>query len=424
MKSQLSFHMRKKQFIGLTVLGFLVLILETSFHFYKKYKTQQPSDTVEFISSDKFNPAFTKFNPNDLSARQWENLGFTPKQAKTILNYKEKICNGTFTSKEQLSECFAISKDKFAELSPYILLPETAVNKTPEYRKKNKKLTISGKFNPDSYILQDWVNLGFSERQSESILKYKKYLGGSFQSKEKFKECFIISEEQYIQLAPFLLLPQQKVTDKTLIKGLKPKNTFDPNTLTTQEWKDLGFSERQVQGILNYKEKILKGSFKTLADLQKCYMISAEKFEELKPWIRITQPVTTPISSQITELDLNTISFRQLRDFGFEDKAAASLLGFRKKLGGFAQKEQILDTYNIDKDLALKLIQEAQLDISKVIKIDILTADEVVLKEHPYFRYYTDKIIFYRTSVSGKNDILKKLNAKPKDLEKIQWYLK
>ena len=36
MKSQLSFHMRKKQFIGLTVLGFLVLILETSFHFYKK----------------------------------------------------------------------------------------------------------------------------------------------------------------------------------------------------------------------------------------------------------------------------------------------------------------------------------------------------------------------------------------------------
>lgn len=115
-----------------------------------------------------------------------------------------------------------------------------------------------------------------------------------------------------------------------MIKGLKPKNTFDPNTLTTQEWKDLGFSERQVQGILNYKEKILKGSFKTLTDFQKCYMISAEKFEELKPWIRITQPVTTSFSSQITELDLNTISFRQLRDFGFEDKAAASLLGFRK----------------------------------------------------------------------------------------------
>ncbi|OPB89220.1 hypothetical protein [Elizabethkingia ursingii] len=423
MKSLLSFHMRKKQFIGLAVLGFVVLILELSFHFYKKYKTQQPSDAIEFIPADKPSLILKAFNPNDLDREQWEKLGFTPKQATTILNYKEKICRGNFTSKEQLSECFAISKDKFAELSPYILLPETIADKNPEYKKKDKKLKIRGKFNPDNYNVQDWVNLGFSERQSESILKYKKYLGGSFLSKEKFKECFIISEAQFQQLEPFLLLPQQKTTIKSLIK---PKKTFDPNTLTAQEWKNFGFSEKQVQvqGILNYKEKILKGSFKTPADLEKCYMISTEKFEELKPWIRINQPTSTLSSSQITEPDINTISFQQLRDYGFDERAAASLLGFRKKLGGFVQKEQILETYNIDKDLALKLIQEARLDISKVNKIDILTAEEPALKGHPYFRFYADKIIFYRTSLSDKNDILKRLNAKPKDLEKILWYLK
>ncbi|AQX07474.1 helix-hairpin-helix domain-containing protein [Elizabethkingia ursingii] len=421
MKSLLSFHMRKKQFIGLAVLGFVVLILELSFHFYKKHKTQQPSDAIEFISADKPSLILKAFNPNDLDREQWEKLGFTPKQATTILNYKEKICRGNFTSKEQLSECFAISKDKFAELSPYILLPETIAYKNPEYKKKDKKLTIRGKFNPDNYNVQDWVNLGFSERQSESILKYKKYLGGSFLSKEKFKGCFIISEAQFQQLESFLLLPQQKTTIKSLVK---PKKTFDPNTLTAQEWKSLGFSEKQVQGILNYKEKILKGSFKTLADLEKCYMISTEKLEELKPWIRINQSTSTLTLSQITEPDINTISFQQLRDYGFDERSAASLLGFRKKLGGFAQKEQILETYNIDKDLALKLIQEARLDISKVNKIDILTAEEPALKGHPYFRFYADKIIFYRTSLSDKNDILKRLNAKPKDLEKILWYLK
>jgi len=212
--------------------------------------------------------------------------------------------------------------------------------------------------------------------------------------------------------------------DTTIKSLVKPKKTFDPNTLTAQEWKSLGFSEKQVQGILNYKEKILKGSFKTLADLEKCYMISTEKLEELKPWIRINQSTSTLTLSQITEPDINTISFQQLRDYGFDERSAASLLGFRKKLGGFAQKEQILETYNIDKDLALKLIQEARLDISKVNKIDILTAEEPALKGHPYFRFYADKIIFYRTSLSDKNDILKRLNAKPKDLEKILWYLK
>lgn len=114
-----------------------MLILEISFHVYKKYKTQQPSLTVEFISSGKSNPVFTTFNPNDLNAQQWEKLGFTPKQAKQFLTIKKNL-QRKFYSKEQLSECFMISKDKFAELSPYILLPETTNNKDSEYRKKDK----------------------------------------------------------------------------------------------------------------------------------------------------------------------------------------------------------------------------------------------------------------------------------------------
>lgn len=128
-------------------------------------------------------------------------------------------------------------------LAPIYYFRKLLITKILNTERKTKTHN-KGKFNPDHYNAQDWVRLGFSERQSESILKYKKYLGGSFQSKEKFKECFIISEEQYLQLAPFLLLPQQKNTDKPLIKGLKPKNAFDPNTLTALEWKDLGFSEK------------------------------------------------------------------------------------------------------------------------------------------------------------------------------------
>lgn len=421
MRSLLSFQMRKKQFIGLTAMGILVLILELSFYYYRSYKSNLPAEKVEFIPAENYpKPVLASFNPNDLNTDQWQQLGFTLKQARTIISYKEKICKGSFTSKEQLSKCFAISKEKFAELAPYILLPENHTNDTGKEFKKDKKLSISGRFNPDFYTIQDWIKLGFSERQAESILKYKKYLGGSFQSKEKFRECFIISTDQYIQLEPFLLLPQHK-------KAIAHKS-FDPNQLTSQDWIKLGFSEKQAQGILNYKEKILKGRFKALAEIQNCYMISPEKFEELKPFIRFAEPAIAATNNEtiipVSEPELNTITFQQLRNYGFDEKAAASFLGFRKKLGGFVQKEQILETYNIDKNLAQKLILEAKLDTDKVHKIDILTADEMTLKSHPYFRYYTDKIIFYRTSFPHKNDILKKLNAKPSDLEKMRWYLK
>ena len=158
------------------------------FSFYKEYKTQQPSDTVEFISSGKSNPVFTTFNPNDLNAQQWEKLGFTPKQAKTILNYKEKYATEVLLPKNNYLSVL-ISKQNLQTQSLYTT-SETAINKNPEYRKKDKNLQSEGNSIPDNYNVQDWINLGFSERQSESILKYKTYLGGSFQSKEKFKECF------------------------------------------------------------------------------------------------------------------------------------------------------------------------------------------------------------------------------------------
>ncbi len=339
MRSLLSFQMRKKQFIGLTAMGILVLILELSFYYYRSHKSNLPAEKVEFIPAENYTkPVIADFNPNDLSTDQWQQLGFTLKQARTIISYKEKICKGSFSSKEQLSKCFAISKEKFAELAPYILLPETHTNDTGKEFKKDKKLSISGRFNPDLYTIQDWIKLGFSERQAESILKYKKYLGGSFQSKEKFRECFIISTDQYIQLEPFLLLPHHK-------KAIAHKS-FDPNQLTSPDWIKLGFSEKQAQGILNYKEKILKGRFKTLAEIQNCYMISPEKFEELKPFIRFAEPAIAATNNetviQVSEPELNTITFQQLRNYGFDEKAAASFLGFRKKLGGFVQKNKFL----------------------------------------------------------------------------------
>ncbi len=37
-----------------------------------------------------------EFDPNQINEKQWENLGFTAKQVKTILKYKE-IVGGNFT---------------------------------------------------------------------------------------------------------------------------------------------------------------------------------------------------------------------------------------------------------------------------------------------------------------------------------------
>ncbi len=432
--------MKKSYYQRLAGIGMLLIILFA----FQKYRSKEKEDfsDVHFITNNSKALQLAEFDPNELDAKQWQNLGFTERQIATILNYK-KVVGGKFLSKEQFKKCFAISGEKFTELAPYILLPENSREaKFTHFKNFQKKsITVSGKFNPDLYTANDWIQMGFSERQTEAIIKYKSYLGGSFVSKEKFKECFIISEENFEKINPYLILPEKTPSNynkyaKNLNSTKIQYHAFDPNTLTREEWKSFGFSDKQAQAIVNYRDRNLRGSFKSIDDIQKCFVISAEKFEEMKPFIRLSSTTIAenrgsknPETKQqektdFSKIDLNAITFRQLLEFGFEEKAAGSMIGFRKKLGGFVNKEQILTTYNIDPELTKKLLSVAQLNPSNVVKYTLSEAPEEWLKNHPYFKYSADKIIFYRLSEKDEKKIWKLLKTKPEYEVRMKLYLK
>lgn len=424
-------------------LGMLLLVLLG----FQKYtdKSDKPFPEVTFISESLPVESLSEFDPNDLDEDQWQKLGFSEKQTATILKYK-KIVGGKFLSKEQLKKCYAISEEKYSQLSSFILLPETNLDAKSgnsgfkTYKKKS--LNITRKFNPDQLSQTDWENMGFSEKQAAAILKYKNYLGGSFVSKEKFKECFIINEENYTKLEPYLILPAKTPANFNTYAGKSNSSktktlqtSFDPNTLDVQDWMALGFSEKQANVIVNYRDKNLKGSFKTLDDIKNCFVISAEKFEELKPYIRLNastmaknsddkKPEPKQEKTDFSKTDMNFITFKQLLEFGLDEKSAGSMIGFRKKLGGFMTKEQILETYNIDKELVQKLLSISPLDNSKVERYTLVDAPEEWLKNHPYFKYSADKIIYYRISNPDDKKIWKLLKTKPEYEARMRLYVK
>ncbi|RQO42330.1 hypothetical protein DBR39_00190 [Chryseobacterium sp. KBW03] len=412
-------------------LAFMVTLLTILFA-YQKYtsKEKEPFPEVTFISDSSLSSHLSDFDPNLLDKEQWHKLGFSEKQVATILKYKS-IVGGKFTSKEQLKKCYAISEEKFSELETFILLPEAAEkgNSKKFNTAEKKEITITGKFNPDQFSASDWLKMGFSERQVEAILKYKNYLGGSFISKEKFKECFIISPENYGKLEPYILLPAKtpenfrNFSKNNSVKTKIQYHSFDPNQLDLEGWKTLGFSEKQASTIINYRDRNLRGSFKNMEDLQKCFVISPEKFQELKPYIKLQE--TQQEKTDFSKTDLNMISFRQLIEFGLDERSAGSIIGFRKKLGGFVNKQQILSTYNIDQDLVQKLISIAPpLNTSDVPRYSLVEAPEEWLKNHPYFKYSADKIIFYRISNPDDKKIWKLLKLKPEYEERMRLYVK
>ncbi|MDY0932955.1 helix-hairpin-helix domain-containing protein [Chryseobacterium sp. CFBP8996] len=435
--------MKKNYYQKMAFLGMLLFTLVG----FQKYanKSDETFPEVTFISASLPVESFSEFDPNDLDENQWQKLGFSKKQTATILKYK-KIVGGKFLSKEQLKKCYAISEEKYSQLNSFILLPETnleAKSRNSDFKSYEKKsLNITRKFNPDQLLQTDWENIGFSEKQAAAILKYKNYLGGSFVSKEKFKECFIINEENYAKLEPYLILPAKTPANfnayagkSSSFKSKTLQTSFDPNILDVQGWMALGFSEKQANVIVNYRDKNLKGSFKNLEDIKNCFVISAEKFEELKPFIKLNvstmakkgedkKPEFKQENTDFSKTDMNSITFKQLLEFGLDEKSAGSMIGFRKKLGGFMTKEQILETYNIDKELVQKLLSIAPLNNSKVERYTLVDAPEEWLKNHPYFKYSADKIIYYRISNPDDKKIWKLLKTKPEYEARMRLYLK
>jgi len=113
--------MKKNYYQKLAFMGVLLIIL-FGFQKYGSRENENFSDVHFINNSASFH--LSEFDPNELDEKQWRNLGFTEKQTAIILRYK-KIVGGKFLSKEQFKKCFAVSEEKFSELEPYILLPES-----------------------------------------------------------------------------------------------------------------------------------------------------------------------------------------------------------------------------------------------------------------------------------------------------------
>ena len=71
------------------------------------------------------------FDPNTATLEQLIRLGFSPKQARVILNYRD--AGAVFRHKEDFARCYTVSTEKFAELAPYIRIDQTysAVEQNP-----------------------------------------------------------------------------------------------------------------------------------------------------------------------------------------------------------------------------------------------------------------------------------------------------
>lgn len=227
-------------------------------------------------------------------------------------------------------------------------------------------------------------------------------------------------------LDSLLALRQAALDEQQQQKAAKPQETldlqpfpFNPNTITEEEGLRIGLTDRQIRNIINYRDK--GGKFFSKNDLAKLYTISEEDFAQLEPFIVLPEIARKDYAKPKTEtkeyqkvaeekkaskvipiVDLNTVDSATLVELPqIGGYTAARIVAYREKLGGYLNKEQLLEVKGMDVERYNVAQQYINIGESEIRKIDVNRADFKTLVSHPYLNYNQVKCIFDQREKRG-----------------------
>jgi len=295
MKTWLNNHfgINKGEFNGLLVLIFLIMVLKLIPFVYDHFKKEEalstellgqiqqltirnaeesPESFSKTASSDYKAARLFKFDPNTLDQAGWEALGLSPKQASSIINYRNK--GGKFRKAQDVKRMYTISPAVYERLLPYIeIAPSTdGYSKYTDGAKKQyqKKEALIVDVNlADSAQLDEIKGVGpaFAMR----ILKYRARLGG-FHNKTQLMEVYGLDSIKFREI-------ESQITISS--SNLKKINV---NTCTFDDLKGNPYlSFKQINAIIQYRKQ--HGQYSGIEDLRKVAILNPQVMEKIIPYL-------------------------------------------------------------------------------------------------------------------------------------------
>ncbi len=158
--------------------------------------------------------------------------------------------------------------------------------------------------------------------------------------------------------------------------------SFNPNTVSVEDLRRLGFSEKQAQAIDNYRKK--GGRFRRASDFGKSYVVADSVFDRLEPFINIPK------------LDINKADSAAFDDLpGIGPYFAGKMVSYRASLRGYSRKEQLMEIYNFDSEKYNAL--EDLITCSSPEPYPLWSLSEEELSKHPHIsRQEAHGIVLFR----------------------------
>jgi competence protein ComEA len=262
----------KKEWNGMVVLLVLILLILAAPYIYQHFHKDPPTDFKDFdtavallnssksnSSEDKIaNPVLFKFDPNNLPAEKWQQLGLSEKQIITIKNYEAK--GGRFYKKEDVKKIYAITADDYKRLAPYIDIPDGYFIK-PD---------IIVELNSADSVKLTRIN-GIGPAFAQRIMEYRNRLGG-FLSKEQLKEIYGLDEEKFNQIKNQVNINPARITKIKI-------NQVDFEGLRRFPY----LTNKQTNAIIQYRNQ--HGNYATIADMRNIVILNEVILRKIEPYI-------------------------------------------------------------------------------------------------------------------------------------------
>ncbi|MCQ2607371.1 MAG: helix-hairpin-helix domain-containing protein [Bacteroidales bacterium] len=213
--------------------------------------------------------------------------------------------------------------------------------------------------NPNTASFEDFLSVGFSEKQARSCLNYRNK-GGVFYRKEDVLKIYSISEEDYAILQDHIDIPgmTHKVTKREEFRSVKNKEKesvakkekhvmVELNACDTTDLKQLPkIGSFRAKKIVEYREKL--GGFYSVEQLSVIYSMDSASIKAISPYVTVSKEM-------IQKINVNTVSFKEINKH--------PLISFEQTKKIFAYKKIVGTIKNLDELLKNNILEEKEYNI-------------------------------------------------------------
>lgn len=231
---------------------------------FQRYKTEQQNVELSFITPSK------PFNPNMISAEEWQSFGVPKYVAERIIKYRQK--SGTFKSSTDVKKIYGFPDDVFATIEPFMIFQDSSAVTVADHSGGDLQIVLTST-NLNTCTKEDLLSLGFSPNDATRILRFREQAGGIYDSQQLFG-VYGIDADKLQELIKWLEVDKNSVIKINL-------NTIDSTTLANHIY----ISDILAGSIIRYREAT--GKFYSVNELLKVKGMYPALFEKLKPYLQL-----------------------------------------------------------------------------------------------------------------------------------------